>query len=183
MHHQIADYLQLQLSSPDKTSELLHSMHSRIRDVKALANANMHKLNDNKTELMLVTSKRTRHLHNLPTSIMIGNSQIPLKQYVKKICFTLDCHVTMNAHDSNIAGTCYLKLHRLASIHKFLTNTETATLPSAFALSRIDYCNSLLFGSNHDVQSHLQRIQNYAAQVIFHFPKSSNITTHLKSLH
>ena len=33
--------------------------------------------NDNKTELMLVTSKRTKHIHNLPTSITIGNTQIP----------------------------------------------------------------------------------------------------------
>ena len=31
--------------------------------------------------------------------------------------------------------------------------------------------------------SHLQRIQNYAARVILCFPKSSSITTHLKSLH
>ena len=51
----------------------------------------------------------------------------------------------------------------LASIRRFLTSTATATLVSAFVLSRIDYCNSLLFGSTHDVTSHLQRIQNYAA--------------------
>ena len=31
--------------------------------------------------------------------------------------------------------------------------------------------------------SHLQRIQNYAARVILCLPKSSSITTHLKSLH
>ena len=89
----------------------------------------------------------------------------------------------MNAHVSNIARTCYFELRRLASIHRFLTSTATATLVSDFVLSRIDYCNSLLFGSTHDVTSHFQRIQNYAARVIFHIPKSSNITTHLKSLH
>ena len=50
-------------------------------------------------------------------------------------------------------------------------------------LSRIDYCNSLLFGSTHDVTSHLQRIQNYAARVILRLPMSSSITIHLKSLH
>ena len=33
------------------------------------------------------------------------------------------------------------------------------------------------------VASHLQRIQNYAALVILRHPRSSNITTHLKSLH
>ena len=31
--------------------------------------------------------------------------------------------------------------------------------------------------------SHLQRIQNYAARVILRLPKSSSITTYLKSLH
>ena len=47
----------------------------------------------------------------------------------------------------------------------------------------MDYCNSLLFGSTHDVTSHLQRKQNYAARVIFRLPMSSSITIHLKSLH
>ena len=69
------------------------------------------------------------------------------------------------------------------SIRRFLTSTATATLVSAFVLSRIDYCNSLLFGSTHDVTSHLQRIQNYAARVILRIPMSSSITIHLKSLH
>ena len=89
----------------------------------------------------------------------------------------------MNAHVSNIALTCYFELRRLAYIRRFLTSAATATLVSAFALSRIDYCSSLLFGSTHDVTSHRQRMLNYAARVILHLPKSSNITTHLKSLH
>ena len=181
IHHSFADDLQLQMSAPpDRISELLHSMQSCISDVKAWATANMRKLND-KTELMLVTSKRTRHLHNLPTSITMGNAQIPFKQSVKNLGFTLYCHITMNAHVShvNIDRTCYFEQRRLASIRRFLTSTATATLVSAFALSRIDYCNSLLFGSTHDVTSHLQRIQNYAARVILRLPKSSSITIHL----
>ena len=171
------------LLHPDRISELLHSMQSCISDVKAWATANMLKHNDSKTELMLVTSKRSKHLHNLPTSITIDNAQIPFKQSVKNLGFTLDCHLTMNAHVSNIARTCYYELRRLASIRRFLTSTATATLVSAFVLSRIDYCNSLLFGSTNDVTSHLQRIQNYAARVIFRLPMSSSITIHLKSLH
>ena len=102
---------------------------------------------------------------------------------MKILGFTLDCHLTMNAHVSNIARTCYLELRRLTSIRRFLTRTATATLVSAFVLSRIYYCNSLLFGSTHDVTSHLQRIQNYAARVILRLPKSPSITAHLRSLH
>ena len=184
IHHSLADDLQLQMSAPpDSISELFHSMQSCISDVKAWATANMLKLNDNKTELMLVTSKRTKHLHSLTTSITIGNAQIPFKKSVKNFGFTLDCHLTMNAHISNIARTCYFELRRLASIRRFQTSTAIATLVSAFVLSRIDYCNSLLFGSTHDVTSHLQRIQNYAARVILRLPKSSSIAIHIKSLH
>ena len=75
IHHSFSNDIQLQISaSPNRISELLHSMQSCICDVKAWATANMHKLNDNKIELMLVTSKRTKHLHNLPTSSTIGNA-------------------------------------------------------------------------------------------------------------
>ena len=157
-------------------------MQSCISDVKAWASANMLKLNDKKINLMLVTSKRTKHLHSLPTSITMGNAQIPFKKSVKNIGLTLNCHLTMNAHVSNIARTCYFELRRLASIRRFLTSTATATHVSAFVLSRIDYCSSLLFGSTHEVTSHLQRKQNYAAQVILRLPKSSSITIHLRSL-
>ena len=101
---------------PDRISELLHSMQSCIIDVKAWATANMLKLNDKKTELMLVTSKRTKYLHNLPASITIGNAQSLFKQSVKNLCFTLDCRHSMNAHVSNIAQTYYFDMRRLASI-------------------------------------------------------------------
>ena len=183
IRHSFADDLQLQMSAPpDKISKLLHSMQSCISYVKAWATANMLKLNGNKIELVLVTSNRTKHLDSLPTSITIGNAEMPFKHSAKKLGFTLDCHLTMNAHVSNIAWTCYIELRRLASIRRFLTSTATATVVSNFSLSRIYCCNSLLFGSTHDVASHLQWIQNYAIGVILS-SKSSNITTHLRSLH
>ena len=131
IHHSFADDLQMS-APPDRISELLHSIQSCISDVKAWATANMLKLNDSKTELMLVTSKTSKHLHNLPTSITMGNAQIPFKQSVKNLGFTLDRHLAMNAHVSNIARTCYFELSRLASIRRFLISTATATLVSAF---------------------------------------------------
>ena len=75
-----------------------------------------------------------------------------------------------------------LKTYLFRSVY-FLKNTATVTLVSAFVLSRIDYCISLQFGSTHDVTSHLQRIQNYAAKVILRLPMSSRMTIHLESLH
>ena len=138
IHHSFADDLQLHMSVPhDRISELLHSMQSCMSDVKAWATVNMLKFSDDKTELILVTSIRTRHLHSLPTSITIGNAQISFKQSVKNLGFTLDCHLPMNAHVSNIARTCFFELRHLASICRFLTSTATATLVSALFCQKL----------------------------------------------
>ena len=95
IRHSFADDLQSQMSAPHvNISELLHSMQSCISDVKAWATANMLVLNDNKIELMLVTSKRTKHLHNLPTSITISNAPNPFKQSARNLGHTLDRHLT-----------------------------------------------------------------------------------------
>ena len=175
-----ADDLQLQMSAPtDKIYELLHSMKSCLCDVKAWATANMLRLNNSKAKLMLVTSIRTMYLHNLPSSIIIGNAEIPLRQSVTNFGFILHCHLTMNAHVFTIARTCYFELRCLASIRGFLISTATATLVAASVLSRIDNCSSLLFGSTHDVTSHFECIQNYTARVILRLPMSSNIVAHL----
>ena len=107
-------------------------MQSCVSDVKAWATANMRKLNVNKTELMLVTSNRAIHLHSLPTSITIGNAQFPFKQSVKNLGLTLVCHLSMNAHVSNIARTCQFELRRLASIRRFRISIATATHVSGF---------------------------------------------------
>ena len=139
---------------------------------------------------MLDTSKRTKHLRSLPTSVTIGNAQFQFKQTVKNMGLTFECHLTMNAHVSNISQTYHFGMRRLASIRRFLTCTVTATRGksrytrvSAFVLSRIDCCNLPLFGSTHDVTSHLQRIQKYAARVFLRLPKSSSMSTHPRSLH
>ena len=137
MRHSFANDLQLHMSAPhDNTSELLHSMQSCIRDVKDWANANMLKVNDNKTELTLVTSKTVKRLHNLPTSITIGNAQIPFKQSVDNLGFTLDCHLTMNAR------ACYFEMRLLASIRRFLTSTATAITHPQHSFKLIHHATS-----------------------------------------
>ena len=114
-------------------------------------------------------SMATKYVNRLALYIQIAS--------IKDVCITKYASIIYNNIKICRQAQC------LASIRRFLTSTATATLVSAFVLSRIDYCNSLLFGSTNDVTSNLQRIQNYAALIIFRLPMSSSITIHLKSLH
>ena len=71
IHHSFADNMQIQMSAPpDRISEPHHSIQSCMSDANAWETANMPKYNDYKTELMLVTSNRTKHLHSLLQSLL-----------------------------------------------------------------------------------------------------------------
>ena len=145
MHDLFTHDLQLEKSC-ENISKLLLSMQSCISNIKGWATANMHELYD-KSELMLVTSRRTKYLHKLPTSNTIDNAPIPFKQSVKNLGLTFHRHLSMNYHVSTIARANYCILRHLSSNYRFLTNTATVTRVSAYTSRRIDYCNSQLFGS------------------------------------
>ena len=66
---------------------------------------------------------------------------------------------------------------------RLLTTEATATLVSAFILSRLDYCNSLLSGCPRSLILRLQKVQNNAARLILGISKREHISPHLASLH
>ena len=77
-----------------------------------------------------------------------------------------------------------LLLHYSSGLYSLIPDeSRNSHTCNASVLSRIDYCNSLPFGSTHKATFHWRRKQNYAARVILRLPKSSSITTQLKSLH
>ena len=62
-------------------------------------------------------------------------------------------------------------------------SVPTATLVSAFILSRLDYCNSILSGCPRSLILRLQKVQNNAARLILGISKREHISPHLASLH
>ena len=79
--------------------------------------------------------------------------------------------------------TCYLELRGISSVRHLLSEEATKTLVSAFVLSRLDYCNSLLAGCPQNLFCKLQKVQNNAARLVLKCPKSSHASPLLQSLH
>ena len=70
-----------------------------------------------------------------------------------------------------------LHLYDIRRIRKYLSQESARTFVDAFTIGRIDYCNSLLFGSPSVHLLKLQRLQNAAARLISNVPRYSHITS------
>ena len=92
-------------------------------------------------------------------------------------------HLTMTAHLVNLIRAANFELRRINSIWHYLSVQATKTLVSAFVLSRLDYCNSLICGCPQYLLTRLQEVQNNAARLILKAPKTDHITPHLRTLH
>ena len=117
-------------------------------------------------------------------SFDIGNASVPFSDTVKNLGVTLYCHLSLKTHVLNLVRTANFELRRIGSIRSLLTTEATATLVSAFILSRLDYCNSLrLSGCPRSLILRLQKVQNNAARLILRISKREHISHHLASLH
>ena len=82
---------------------------------------------------------------------------------------------------NSICKACHFHLRTIWSIRPFLNTEATKTL--ALITSRLDYCNSLLYGIHKYLIDKLQRIQNSAARVIFKKSKYDHVHDILNDLH
>ena len=72
---------------------------------------------------------------------------------------------------------------KLGKIRKFLDRSTTEQIVNAAITSRLDYCNSLLYGLPKNLSNQLQLCQNNAARIITRMRKFDHITPVLVDLH
>ena len=106
-----------------------------------------------------------------------------LSNSVKNLGVYLDSHLTMEAHVNNLCRCLYFHLRRIRKIRSYLSLDAAKKLAVSFVLSRLDYCNSLLFGITEEKLTKLQRIQNTAARIVLRQPKRTGATSLLRTLH
>ena len=79
---------------------------------------------------------------------------------------------------------CYHCLRSIWKIRQFLTKAATKTLVHATVISKLNYCNSLLYGIiNQYLIAKLQRVQNAAARLIMRCHRTIHASPILKELH
>ena len=115
-------------------------------------------------------------------SVLVVHSSNPLIKY-KHLGVYLDNHMNMSASISEIVRCCYFHINHIGQINKFQPRQTRERVVNALVTSRLDYSNSLLYGTADKNFARLHHLQNTAARLIMHVPNYSNITPVLKELH
>ena len=91
-----------------------------------------------------------------------------------------------NGMDSYISSLCrssYFHLRNLSLARKYLHEKDIQSLMHAAMSTRIDYCDSLLYGIPNKYLKKLQLLQNSAARIVKQIKKTDHITPILAELH
>ena len=94
----------------------------------------------------------------------------------------LDESLSMVPQVTAMCKSAFYHLRKIRLIRKHLT-FAAQVLVQALVTSKLDYCNSLLYGLPKNVIKQLQRVQNAAARVVTLSPKFCHITPVLANLH
>ena len=116
------------------------------------------KLNGNKTELLVLTAR------NCP--ILVCDEVIRPSSLVKNLGILFDSSLDMEQYVTNVCKSGFYHLRNISRIRKHLTQQNAETLMHAFISSRLDFCNSLLYGLPKYLIDRIQSVQNAAARIV-----------------
>ena len=143
---------------------------------------NFLKLNDDKTEVLVIGKKDQRNKVLVPL-LKIGNCSVLVSKSAHNIGVIHDDELGMSCQVSAICRSAYYHLRNIGQIRRFLDKKAAESIVHAFITSRLDNCNSLLYGLPNIQLNKLQRIQNAAARIVMRLKKQDHITEHMKKLH
>ena len=118
-----------------------------ISDSKRWLQADLLKLNDNKTEFILFGS--AQNCQNCPSlSISFGENKIVSTGSVKILGAQFDRKLAMESFVFDKIKISMFYLKNISRIRRYLNPESTKILVNAYIISRLDYANSLLYGIN-----------------------------------
>lgn len=166
---------------PEAHTATVSTLVQAVEQIGSWMTYNKLKLNQDKTEVITITSKHKPSIP--PVTLQIGSATVKSKPKVRNLGVLLDSNMTMEDHVNSVCRSAYAHLSTIGRIRRYLTPEAAKSLVHALVTSRLDYCNSLLYGLPKVLLDKLQHVQHVSARVITRTPRYQHITPVLKELH
>ena len=172
-------YCPITPKNPEEMKQQLMNMENCLDEVRAWMITNKLKLNDSKTELLVISKRPV--LGDI--QIRVGNAMVKPGQTACNLGATLDSSMLMAAQVNSVARSAYFHLRRISKVRDLLSVEACARAIHCTVTSRLDYHNGLLLGLPSALTRKLEIVQRNAARLLTRTPKRAHITPVLARLH
>ena len=182
-HQQYADDTQLFISVlPTAISTCIDKLERCLSALHCWFCTNGLSLNPDKSEAIWFSTPQRARTLTPATSINTANVPVTVSDKLTTLGVILDNKLSFNSHVASITRSCNYHIRSLRHIRSCLTDDMAKSVAVALVSSRLDYANSLLYGTSQSNLLKLQRIQNNLAKLVI---RNSTISSSdaLRTLH
>ena len=146
--HAYADDTQLYIAfkpEPEHATNAVAAMQACISDIRKWMLMDKLMLNDEKTEFTVIGTRQQLVKVDID-SPCVGHTAILPSSEVRNLGGWFDNQLRMVTQINQTCKAAFFHIFNIRRIRKFLSFDTVQTLVNTFVISRLDYCNSILFG-------------------------------------
>ena len=141
------------------------------------------KLNAGKSNLLIFAPHNLRDKIHIDQVYIGNNVFLPVSPDAVSLGVKFDSQLSFSPQISMVLSQSYKLICNVGKIRRYLTVDDIKCLVHAIVISRIDNCNSLLYGLPDYEINRLQMLQNSCARLIYNRKKYDHVSDLLKELH
>lgn len=160
-----ADDIQVMVSAhPTELAMAKTRIVQCILKVKSWLHDHKPKMNDDKTEIILLGNRRLLRRCTL-SSVVIEQCELQIAKCVRDLGVWLDDDLSFDTHVIKVCAAAFAYLRVIGRLWRSLTERHRLILIHAFVISRVRYCCSIYNGVTKSNLNSLQRVLNAALRL------------------
>jgi exonuclease III len=164
-------YISFHPMRPSELQNITERINSCLSEIKVWMVNNFMKLNETKTELLILGKPLVLRKFNLKVTVKFGvNTIVPTEckgDSWKSLGVLLDESLNMERQINNVKKNCCWTMTNLRTIRRYLDEKVRLMLVKQLIISKLDYCNALYFNLSKTRLKKLQSILNGGVRFIY----------------
>ena len=164
-----------------------HALRSAIPRVLDLISSWMNKyflkLNPTKSQVIIFHPKNLADPIAFNHILLGGGSYIEISNVVTNLGVRYDSIMSFSPNITSVIAQGYQIIKNIAGVRKFLTTKDLRSLTNSLIVSKLDNCNSLLYGISQYDLGRLQKFQNSCARLIYGRHRHDHVSDLYVDLH
>ena len=117
-------------------------------------------LNPTKTEALVTETCQQVTKIDQSAGIMVTGASVSFVNKIRVLGVTIDSELSFDDHITSVVRACNFHIRAMCHIRHLLNQDAANTIACSIVFSRLDYCNTVLYGVTAHNISRLQRVQN-----------------------